>query len=87
VRVYTNAGDTLLNELTATAVPMADHGYLMLSDLLPGTIATDERVRIVVEPLEPDTPYWAFVSITNNETQHITISTPKTPFQVAAPAN
>jgi hypothetical protein len=63
-----------------------DHS-VMLSDLLSGTTATGERVRIVVEPLEPDTPYWAFVSITNNETQHITISTPKTPFQVAAPAN
>lgn len=89
VKVYANAGDTLLNELTAAALPVANagFGYLMLSDLLPGATSGEERFRIVVEPLEPQTPYWAFVSITNNETQHITISTPKTPFKVTAPAN
>jgi len=32
--------------------------------------------RIDIEPLTPGLRYWAFVSVTNNETQHITTITP-----------
>lgn len=40
-------------------------------------IAASPTVRIQVEPLTPGLRYWAFVSVTNNETQHVTIVTPK----------
>lgn len=32
--------------------------------------------RVEIEPLTPGLRYWAFVSVTNNETQHITTITP-----------
>jgi hypothetical protein len=35
------------------------------------------RLRIEVEPISDATRYWAFVSITNNETQHVTLVTPE----------
>jgi hypothetical protein len=35
-----------------------------------------ERLRIVIEPVTPGIRLWAFVSITHNETQHITTITP-----------
>lgn len=51
-------------------------GYTQLSiDELAG-VAGNERVRIELEPLTPGLRYWAFVSVTNNETQHITTITP-----------
>jgi hypothetical protein len=35
------------------------------------------RVRIRIDALTPDLRLWAFVSITNNETQHVTLVTPQ----------
>jgi hypothetical protein len=34
------------------------------------------RVRIEIEPLDGLQEYWAFVSITHNATQHVTVITP-----------
>jgi len=35
-------------------------------------------VQAVIEPVDDgDAPFWAFVSITNNETQHVTVLTPR----------
>lgn len=48
---------------------------LWLSDALPA-VRSAENVRIEIEPLTPGLRYWAFVSITNNETQHVTLVTP-----------
>jgi hypothetical protein len=33
-------------------------------------------LRIEVEPLTPGSRFWAFVSITNNDTQRVTLVTP-----------
>jgi hypothetical protein len=33
---------------------------------------------VEIEPLDPTTRYWAFASITNDETQHVTIVSPET---------
>lgn len=33
-------------------------------------------VRIVIDPVSPDLRFWAFVSTTNNETQHVTVIVP-----------
>jgi hypothetical protein len=34
-------------------------------------------VRLEIEPLTPNLRFWAFVSVTNNETQHVTVITPQ----------
>jgi hypothetical protein len=34
-----------------------------------------ERIRLEITSDAPELRYWAFVSVTNNETQHITIIT------------
>jgi len=36
-----------------------------------------EGIRIELQPLTPQLRYWVFVSITNNETQHVTTITPQ----------
>ena len=35
------------------------------------------RVRIEILPVTPGLRFWAFVSVTNNETQHVTAVLPK----------
>jgi hypothetical protein len=43
--------------------------------LLPQFTAT-ERVRVEVQPVTEGVRFWAFVSVTNNDTQHVTTVTP-----------
>ncbi len=56
---------------------------IALTDMFLIEIGGVERVRISIEPmtdplaLTPPVPYWAFVSITNNETQQVTTVTPR----------
>lgn len=40
-------------------------------------LAACTAARIEIEPLDPEARLWAFVSTTNNETQHVTLSTPR----------
>ena len=40
-------------------------------------LTSSERVRIELTPVTPGLRFWAFVSITNNETQHVTTITPR----------
>lgn len=47
--------------------------YTQLDPVPPGT-AEGERLRIEITS---DVPMWAFVSVTNNETQHVTTITPQ----------
>jgi hypothetical protein len=60
------------------ADPAYDVGYAELSNLgsLPELSGTD-RLRIEVQPLTPDLRLWAFISTTNNVTQHVTTITPQ----------
>ncbi|HEX8155059.1 MAG TPA: hypothetical protein VF698_18135 [Thermoanaerobaculia bacterium] len=44
---------------------------------LPITSHAAEALRVVVEPLEPQRRLWAFITVTNNETQHVTTVTPR----------
>ena len=37
-----------------------------------------ERVRVQVRPLTPNLRFWAFISVTHNETQHLTVISPAT---------
>lgn len=39
-------------------------------------LPVNERLRIEVQPITTGLRFWAFVSVTNNETQHITTVTP-----------
>ena len=49
-------------------------GYAQL--MLPTTVV-GERVRAEIAPLAEGMRFWAFVSVTNNATQHITVITPQ----------
>jgi hypothetical protein len=40
-------------------------------------LAMSERVRIEIRPVTPGIRFWAFASVTNNETQHVTTITPQ----------
>ena len=53
-------------------------GYLILDKLRPFDTASgsSSRVRIVIEPLSRGSAFWAFVSVTNNATQQVTLVTP-----------
>lgn len=44
--------------------------------LLP-ELANAGRVRVQIDPLTGERDYWAFVSVTHNETQHVTVVTPQ----------
>jgi hypothetical protein len=67
--------DTVL-QLRNAGLPALYPGYATLSipDLL--TVGINDRLRVEVVPLTPLLRYWAFVSVTNNETQHVTVVTP-----------
>lgn len=67
--------DVLLHEQT---VSLAGTGVLAYAQLasLPPEVSDAAPVRIEIEPLK-EMWFWAFVSITNNETQHVTIITPQ----------
>ncbi len=52
-------------------------GFLELSQLdFIAPAGGFDRLRIDVLPVSPGTRIWAFVSVTNNETQHVTIIAP-----------
>lgn len=50
-----------------------------MSDFVVSVIgpASSPFVRVEVEPLGEGARFWAFVSVTNNETQHVTLITPQ----------
>jgi len=49
-------------------------------------LRSEESVRIEIEPVTPNLRFWAMVSVTNDETQHVTLVTPAgTPRQEATP--
>jgi IPT/TIG domain-containing protein len=75
VRIYeTEDSHDLINE---TVMPLRaprdvhDPAYGELGLYLTGNVG-----RVDIEPLSPGLRFWAFVSVTNNETQHITTITP-----------
>ncbi|HET8797557.1 MAG TPA: IPT/TIG domain-containing protein [Thermoanaerobaculia bacterium] len=55
----------------------AAYGALDVSDLLRLEKVWPAAVRIEIEPELPGSRYWAFASITSNETQLVTLSTPQ----------
>jgi hypothetical protein len=78
------AADPLLVELTpAFVIPVqgggaAGHpGYISVPLWLLPALAAAQRVRVVIEPLDATGDYWAMVSSTHNDTQHVTVLTPQ----------
>jgi hypothetical protein len=47
-----------------------------LTAVLP-QIQSNERVRVSIQSATPGIPIWGFVTVTNNETQHVTTLTPQ----------
>ncbi|MGK2857692.1 MAG: hypothetical protein ACSLFQ_10850 [Thermoanaerobaculia bacterium] len=81
---------TLLGELEVVLVPTpldsgADQSFPIqpafarvdyLAAALP-QIKSNERVRVTLQSATPGVPIWGFVTVTNNETQHVTTITPQ----------
>ncbi|HEX8252137.1 MAG TPA: hypothetical protein VF846_03230 [Thermoanaerobaculia bacterium] len=65
---------TLTVATDANADPLMPHSpaFLQLDPATLGAIAGASTMRIEVEPLQQDVRLWAFVSVTNNETHHVT---------------
>lgn len=83
VRVYDLSSDALLAEqqVATTGAFAADvpliPGYAQIDRLTEHYgITGDKRLRVEVAPQAP-TRFWAFVSVTSNTTQHVTIFTPQ----------
>lgn len=55
----------------------AAYAELDITQLLDLRLAWPQVARIEIEPLTPGSRYWAFVSLTNNETQLVTLITPQ----------
>jgi hypothetical protein len=51
--------------------------YPIAVNLGPVLLAKDAAVRVKIEPMTPGSRYWAFVSATNNTTNHVTLITPQ----------
>ncbi len=75
--------DRLLLELAPRfMMPDADPfgfcpGYAEIALSGQPALADANRVRIEIEPLTNAKDYWAFASVTHNETQHVTVITPQ----------
>ena len=89
VRVFIQselAPDAPLAEKTLNAVT-ADQGELHVIPAYaeypieisfgPVLLAKDAAVRVEITPLTDGSRYWAFVSATNNSTNHVTLTTPQ----------
>jgi hypothetical protein len=84
LRIRNRQGIVLTDEVL-TPIPAPDPlfqphlpGYTEVS-WLAGTypqIMTEEQVTLEISPVNPAVRFWAFVSVTNNETQHVTTVTP-----------
>jgi hypothetical protein len=83
-RVGTNQGVPITEfDLTATTRQTGEFRYEAayadysgLTDLLQLPNVFPEFVRFEIEPLTSGSRYWAFVSVTNNDTQRVTLITP-----------
>jgi hypothetical protein len=55
----------------------AAYAELDITQLLHLRLAWPQTARIEIQPLTPGSRYWAFVSLTNNDTQLVTLVTPQ----------
>lgn len=88
VRVYgqeAGTGNELLTEVELTAAAAEEGAFRLqpayaqhagIESLLQLPVPRPSNMRIEVTPLTPGSVFWAFVSVTNNETQRVTLVTP-----------
>jgi len=69
---------------TLTNIPLLNNRLLLRVYDISGApaqfrvlLAKDAAVRVEVTPMTPGSRYWAFVSATNNTTNHVTLVTPQ----------
>lgn len=77
-RVVTERTLTLAHSGRVTTALLPTHAAVLqaeLGQLLP--LAGLESLRVEIEPVDPTLRLWAFVSITNNDTHHVTTVTPQ----------
>jgi hypothetical protein len=72
-----NAGLTASSPQTGSFRSEAAYVEFDVSALLQLHRVWPDALRIRIEPLTPGSRYWAFASITNNETQLVTLVTPQ----------
>ena len=89
VRVFVQSEAVSAGTLTETSLDAssADHGDLRMTPAYaeypiqisfgPVLLTKDAAVRVEVTPLTAGSRYWAFVSATNNNTNHVTLVTPQ----------
>lgn len=74
IRIFDETTGALL--VTETITSLTNFQINSLTDAYP-QIRGHDTVRIEVQPVgDPPQPIWAFVSVTNNETQHVTVIAP-----------
>src|SRR5207244_231412 len=57
--------------------PSSSPAYAELEPIPPALLDADGTLRLEIEQrIAGEPPIWAFVSVTNNETQHVTLITP-----------
>lgn len=69
---------TLSKPINSGAEPGDLPGYAQIgnfTDTFP-QLAAFPRLRVEITPISEGVRYWAFISVTNNETQHVTTITP-----------
>ncbi len=84
IRVLDQATDAVLSTRQVTAQNSdLEHrmsfapGFVGLDDLLVGNPAPPAIIRVEIEPLTAGAAFWAYVSITNNDSQQFTLVTPQ----------
>jgi hypothetical protein len=82
IRVYDQSNGNLLGTYRSSLIAPAPErllwfqpAYVEINDL--STVASASRIRIEVQPRTAGSSFWAFVSVTNNDTQQITLVTPQ----------
>lgn len=73
-QLYTGISDSVIKGCAYT--PLYPN-YTEISGFRSNLPAAETAVRIEIEPLGDTKGFWAFVAVTNNETQHVTTVTPQ----------
>ena len=84
LRIYaandqTAFADSIVTLRSPSGLPEPIPGYAQignLTDTYPQLVSAD-RLRIEITPVTQGVRFWAFVSVTNNDTQHVTTITPQ----------
>ncbi|HKO54897.1 MAG TPA: hypothetical protein VJ276_03400 [Thermoanaerobaculia bacterium] len=87
MRVFTLESNELMREETYWVWPegaweneaglQAGPAFSMECDLSVYPWLVGRQVRVELEPVEPETKIWGFISVTNNKTQHFYVVTPR----------